>query len=452
MEVIRPRRRIGPLAVLAAFLLLAAAPAARGRVRVPAGEAAGPVDRFRLANGLDVLLAPVPASPSAALVVLYSIGEDHDPARASGTAHLIEHLLVTAPAGVHPGRTVDAFVRLYPMGWNAQTGDDYTVVATVFAPAELDRELKEAAARMAGLEPSEADIEREKARLLIELENMYEAVPTLALMNTARELLRPAPAGGRKGGRPEDIIKLTKPVLQERIRRYYKPKNALLVAAGPFQAEKARRLVEGYFSNIRGGESAPATAEPDPPQSPQSPAPRTLPAGRAPVASPPAVCLAFRAPAPRERDFAPFLVLAGRLSAAASGFRAGTISIQYAVLDDPGILRLTLTLEENGSPAEALRGLAAFVRSAAAGPLRRADLVMVRNVFGFMLGIAPWPRAALANNIYGYAFSLGRAVQLGIVPVDLNRELEGLSGEVLSEAAGRTLGEGNSAAVIRSRR
>lgn len=449
MEVIRPRRRIGPLAVLAAFLLIAAAPAARGRVRVPAGEAAGPVDRFKLRNGLDVLLAPVPAGRSAALVVLYSIGEDHDPARASGTAHLIEHLYVTAPAGAHPGRTVDEFVRLYPMGWNAQTGDDYTVVATVFAPSELDRELKEAAARMAGLEPSEADIEREKARLLIELENMYEAVPTLALMNTARELLRPAPAGGRKGGRPEDIIKLTRPVLQERIRRYYKPENALLVAAGPFQAEKARRLVEGYFSNIPGGESAPATAEPGPPQ---SSSPRTLPAGRARVASPPAVCLAFRAPAPRERDFTSFLVLAGRLSAAASGFRAGTISIHYAVLDDPAILRLTLTLEENGSPAEALRGLAGFVRSAAAGPLRRADLVMVRNIFGFMLGIAPWPREALANNIYGYAFSLGRAVQLGIVPADLNRELEGLSGEVLSEAAGRTLGEGNSAAVIRSRR
>ncbi|MCJ7588842.1 MAG: insulinase family protein, partial [Candidatus Aminicenantes bacterium] len=84
--------------------------------------------------------------------------------------------------------------------------------------------MKEAAARMAGIEPSEADIEREKARLLIELENMYEALPTLALMNTARELLRPDPAGGRKGGRPEDIIKLTRPVLQERIRRYYKPK------------------------------------------------------------------------------------------------------------------------------------------------------------------------------------------------------------------------------------
>jgi zinc protease len=438
MEVIRPRRTIGPLAVLAAFLLL-----------VPAGEAAGLVDRFKLRNGLDVLLARVPAARSAALVVLYSIGEDHDPARASGAAHLIEHLYVTAPAGVYPARTVDDFVRLYPMGWNAQTGDGYTVVATVFAPSELDRELKEAAARMAGIEPSEADIEREKARILIELENMYEAVPTLALMNKARELLRPAPTGGRKGGRPEDITKLTGTVLLERIRRYYKPKNAILVAAGPFQAEKARRLVEGCFSNIRGGEPAPATAEPD---RPQSPAPRTLPAGRARIASPPAVCLAFRAPAPGERDFVPFLVLAGRLSAAASGFRAGTISIHYAVLDDPGILRLTLTLEDNGNPAEALRDLAGFVRSAAAGPLSRADLARVRNVFGFMLGIAPWSREALANNIYGYAFSLGRAVQLGIVPEDINLELEGLSGEVLSEAAGRTLGEGNSAAVIWSRR
>jgi zinc protease len=445
MEVSRREKTIFVPLIPVVLLILAAGAGILAQVRAPRETVAGPVDRTTLANGLEGLFAPVPAGRSAALVVLYSIGEDHDPARASGTAHLIEHLLVTAAAGLHPGRSADDFARRYPLGWNAQTGDKYTVIATVFDPADLERELKEAAARMAGLEPSQADVEREKARIMVELENMYEAVPTLALMNAARESLRPAPAGGRKGGRPEDISKLSRTALLDRIRRYYKPKNAILVAAGSFQPDRVRRMVDRYFSDIPGGEEAPGPAEPGPPQSSM---PRTLRLGRIRVPPSPAVCLAFRAPASGSADFAPFLVLAGRLMAGSAGYRAGTISVNYAVFDDPEIFRLTMTLEEGANPSGALRRLADFVRTAAAGPLRRSDLETVRNAFGFMLGIAPWPREALANNIYGYAFSLGRAVQLEIVPEALAGELDGLSGEALRDAAGRIFREGNSAAVL----
>ena len=60
-------------------------------------------------------------------------------------AHTVEHVYVTAAAGSTKARTVQDYVAAYPHGWNAQTGDRYTVVATVFDPDALETELKDAA-------------------------------------------------------------------------------------------------------------------------------------------------------------------------------------------------------------------------------------------------------------------------------------------------------------------
>src|SRR5262249_1803621 len=109
------------------------------------------VQSFELENGLRVLLRPVHGAKQAAAVVRYSVGGDHDPQGRSGLAHLVEHVYVTAAAGDQPQRTVNEYLRRYPAGWNAQTGDRYTVFATVFPGRQLEDELKDAAVRMGDL-------------------------------------------------------------------------------------------------------------------------------------------------------------------------------------------------------------------------------------------------------------------------------------------------------------
>ena len=59
---------------------------------------------FKLDNGLEVILRPVREATLTSLVVLYAIGEDHDPRGSSGMGHLIEHLYVTAASGETPAR------------------------------------------------------------------------------------------------------------------------------------------------------------------------------------------------------------------------------------------------------------------------------------------------------------------------------------------------------------
>ena len=97
---------------------------------------------------MTVILRPIRDAKTTALIVLYSIGSDHDPEGRSGLAHMVEHLYMTAAAGPEKARTAEEFARRYSDGANGQTGDRYTVFSTVFPGKDLDQELADAAARM----------------------------------------------------------------------------------------------------------------------------------------------------------------------------------------------------------------------------------------------------------------------------------------------------------------
>ena len=158
-------------------------------------------------------------------------------------AHLLEHMYVTAAAGETPARDVMQFMRRYPAaGWNAQTGTDYTVIAGVVDPGQFAEEVKDVAARMNDLHITEADIEREVPRVEQELTNMYGGIPMLAGINHARTQLYPIPQGGQRGGAIAHVQTITVDELQQFWTDYYKPNNAILIIAGKFDVEEAKKI------------------------------------------------------------------------------------------------------------------------------------------------------------------------------------------------------------------
>src|SRR5207248_2701703 len=108
-----------PLPFCALLALLVACPSASGQAPTKASK----LERFRLDNGLTVLLRPVKGTKDVALVVLYALGEDHDPKGKSGLGHMVEHLYATAAAGGEKARTINDIILRYPKGWNFQTGE-----------------------------------------------------------------------------------------------------------------------------------------------------------------------------------------------------------------------------------------------------------------------------------------------------------------------------------------
>jgi zinc protease len=410
--------------------------AGAGVAPTPGAAPAAAPESFRLDNGLTVKVRPIHGAGNIALLVLYKVGGDHDPEGRSGLAHLVEHLYVTAAAGAAPARTSLAFFQRYPAGCNAQTGDRYTVIATVFPKRDLEKELAEAASRMGELRITAADLEREKPRLLDEVSNMFGRFPALGALNNAREQIRPAPRGGRKGGLPEHVKALTLDEVLVHWQRFYKPQNAIICLAGAVEEAEARQAVSAHFGKLSAGEKVPRPGEPD---SPKAGVVRELSVKSLQPNAEPAACLAYAAPAPEDELYAPFLVLVARFwnASAQSGGVGGTDrpSIYFPLLEDASVLGVSAVAKPGETAPQAVARLESFVADTIAPQFREDERASTRQTFAFFLGTAEVSDFALAQNPYGAALSLARREQLAIDPVKLNRALDVVTDGDLRRAA-----------------
>jgi zinc protease len=397
-----------------------------------------------LGNGLHVILKPVPSATSVALVVLFDIGEDQDPAGSSGLAHLVEHIYLTAASGSRKSRNFQEFVAGYPLGWNAQTGSRYTVLATVFPPESMEAELAEAASRLMDLRVTENDLNREKPRVIAELRNMYAGLPVPAGLNHGREMVRPSPNGGRKGGRENEVAAITLAQVRDRLSSFYKPANATLVLAGCLVEQKSRLLIGRLFADIPKGKKTPEILRGE---KPIKEADRFLDLRLNQPGATPLAFLVFRVPEPKDPPYPAFLLLAARLNNQAWKLGAGSVTVHFTPLDDPEVLAIRAALRPGESGKAAVARLRNFVRESIRGPKRPADVLAAKNTFGFFLGFPGFPEAAFSQNLYGLAFSLARRQQLALDGIRLGNLIEKVSGEDLSSAA-RIFEDKNSAVVI----
>ncbi|MEZ6210921.1 MAG: insulinase family protein [Phycisphaerales bacterium] len=306
---------------------------------------AGNADRFTLDNGMRVILRPIDGAQSTALVSV-NIGVATD-AGASGTAHMMEHLLVTAAAGDIPARTAEEWFSTYapPLGGaNAQTGEDYTVLATVFPNEHLESELDDLAARLEGLTITQSDLDRELPRLQLELSNMFGGIPHLASMNLAREAIRPSGEGFRKGGLIDQLRAVTVDQAQRFADAYYKPRNALVVIAGGLDADQTRALIEQHFADIESGDAPPPMRN-RANRADVSPQSIAIDAADWYQGAPIVITRAIAAPAPDSPHYAPFLVHITRLfQKAMASYKPGDAPpVQYALIDDPHTLYIAAT-------------------------------------------------------------------------------------------------------------
>ena len=384
------------------------------------------LEPYKLDNGLTVILRPVPVANKVAFVVLYNIGEDHDPLGKSGMAHLLEHMYVTAAAGDTPARDVIQFMKRYPAGWNAQTGTDYTVIAGVVEAEQFSVEIKDVAARMNDLRITEADFEREVPRVIQELRNMYGGIPMLAGANHARKQLHPIPQGGQRSGAIEHVQTITLDELQQFWKDYYKPNNAILIMVGKFEIEEAKKSIHESFSQISPGKLLPTV--------PPKPKPKTGDVHKINVQPvvPNATGVAsigYAAPLPGSKEYAPFLIVYTRLLVKLqTNFRIGKVQpIYYPILDDTStfVLQKELTPEEDIDAVQ--KELDKRLQDALTPKLTPQDKQQIINFLGMPLDIADVPDFYLNQNIYGLAFTIGRRHQLKINGKELRAAIENVT-------------------------
>ncbi len=377
---------------------------------------------FKLANGLDVDMITGPCGESTALVVLLKVGIDHDPAGRSGMAQLAGRILATSTAPGRAERTVE-------------TGGDYILYSVVVPGDQLLDELNEVATWMSERSPTEADLGRERTRLLEDLAKLQGNDATLTAMSLAEEAVRPTRGNGKRRGIAAEVEAITLGELQTYWQGYIKTGNARLAIAGKFDSEKTRARVEAGFSSLVAG-APPVLREPG-----DATVKGTLVMGDKPTA----VAIAIPAPAWTDTDYAPFLVLASRLVEKPAQPR--TWEVQFDPIRRPDVLVVTGPVGQAEQPEPAAGRMRDEMAKIVAAPLSSTDMTTTKERFRSFLQPRELHPETCAKDARAFAISRARGAQLKVDTAALNAAIEGTTKVELEEAA-KLFSAKQSAAVI----
>jgi zinc protease len=224
---------------------------------------AGPVLRFRLPNGLRVVLAPDASSPTASVWVWYGIGSKNEVPGLTGASHWVEHMMFNGSPRFPKG-AMDRAIMEVGGYLNAFTDVDFTAYVSTVPADHLGIPLAIEADRMTRARMSESEVDRERSIVLSEREGNenwpeFRVEEELYALAFRRHPYRWDPLGYR-----EDIQSLDAESLAGYYRRFYGTRNALLVVAGRFAPTDLRSEVQRRFAGLpASGESPPArVAEP----------------------------------------------------------------------------------------------------------------------------------------------------------------------------------------------
>jgi zinc protease len=212
-----------------------------------------PHQRFRLENGLEVILHPDERLPLVVVNVLYRVGSSNDPAERTGMAHLFEHLMFMGTKRV-PENQFDLLMEQHGGSNNAFTSEDLTDYYSVGPARLLETFLWLEADRMASLAQAltrrKLDLQREV--VLNERRQSYENTPYGQAQLEMPSLLYPTghPYSWPIIGHSEHLRAVTVDDVRELFARFYSPRNASLVVAGQFDPGQVQELVQRYFGWI----------------------------------------------------------------------------------------------------------------------------------------------------------------------------------------------------------
>jgi zinc protease len=231
-------------------------------VHTPTGSVTSPVSAFRLANGLDVVVAPDHRAPVVTHMVWYRNGSGDDPAGKSGIAHFLEHLMFKGTAK-WPAGEFSKIVAGYGGQENAFTSFDYTAYFQRVPKEHLRAMMDYEADRMTGLAFDESVVGPERDVVLEERRMRVDADPAAQLGEEfASALYVHHPYGTPIIGWEHEIEGLSRDDAFAYYQRFYTPENAILVVAGDVEPAEALRLAEETYGAIPARGEAPRRKRP----------------------------------------------------------------------------------------------------------------------------------------------------------------------------------------------
>lgn len=206
-------------------------------------------DEFRLSNGLRVVLAPMPDSPTASVWVWYRVGSKNEHPGITGASHWVEHMLFQGSPRYGKGEIDRAIVGVGGE-LNAFTTTDFTAYFSTVPREHLAIPLDIESDRMTRALITDEEVERERTVIHSEREGNENWPEFRAEEEMFQLAFRIHPYRWEVLGHRVDIERLTPRELRDYYHRFYGTRNATLVLAGGFDRNETAREVRRRFSPL----------------------------------------------------------------------------------------------------------------------------------------------------------------------------------------------------------
>ncbi len=203
----------------------------------------------RLSNGVRILTETIPQVRSASIGVWVKTGSRHDPAKKTGIAHFIEHMLFKGTgtrSALQIAKEIDALGGIL----NASTGKEYTV----YYIKVLDEHLQKASEVLfdiflnSELDPQEID--KEKKVVLQEIHMVEDSPEDLVSEMFASAVFEDTSLGNPILGTADSINSILRNDMLDHIETCYDADSIIVAGAGNLEHERLLDIAGNKFESV----------------------------------------------------------------------------------------------------------------------------------------------------------------------------------------------------------
>lgn len=235
------------------------------KVEAQPGKLVIPYEKYRLANGLTVIINEDHSDPLVHVEVTYHVGSNRETPRRTGFAHLFEHMMFQGSQNV---ADEEHFKIVQGSGgdMNGTTNRDRTNYFETVPSNMLETALWLEADRMGFLLPAFTKKKFETQRATVKNEKDQRYADGYGMLPEVKDQLL-YPYGHAYSwqtiGYVDDLNEADSTDLKNFFLKWYGPNNAILVISGDVNTQEALAMVEKYFGAIsRGPEVSPLMKTP----------------------------------------------------------------------------------------------------------------------------------------------------------------------------------------------
>jgi len=213
-----------------------------------------PHEKYKLQNGLEVILFQNNSLPSVAVNIWYKAGSANEVKGKTGLAHLFEHMMFQGSKNV-PKEMHFRYIQEAGGTLNASTSFDRTNYFEKLPSNDLKLALWLESDRMGFFIDAldQVKLDNQKSVVLNERLERYDNQPYGLAWEKIISILYPNghPYSWATIGYYKDIESYTLDDVSSFFQQHYSPSNATLVVAGNFEINKTKSLLEKYFGEIK---------------------------------------------------------------------------------------------------------------------------------------------------------------------------------------------------------